>query len=131
MTKIYDHFVVLKPDLLLDQLPVSADLYQKLDEQYDGFRSHALISAHQFREDWPTWEKHPAGDEMVILLSGCARFILRQEQGDKTIELTEPGSFVVVPKDVWHTAKIEDQANMLFITPGEGTLNESSPDFDA
>jgi len=127
MPKVFDHFAVLKPDLLLDQLAVSPDIYQRLDEQYDGFRSHALISAHRFVEDWPTWEKHPSGDEMVILLSGRAELRLRRETGDESIELDEPGAYVIVPRDTWHTARIAQAASMLFITPGEGTQHEVSP----
>lgn len=127
MPQVFDHFVVLKPDLLLDQLRVSSDIYQRLDEQYDQFRSHTLISAHQFTEDWPTWEKHPAGDELVVLLAGRAVFILRKASGDEFIELKEAGSFVLVPKDTWHTARISESTSMLFITPGEGTKNEAHP----
>jgi mannose-6-phosphate isomerase-like protein (cupin superfamily) len=118
---------VQKPDLLLDQLRVSSDIYQQLDEQYDRFRSHTLVSAHEFTEDWPTWEKHPAGDELVVLLSGQAVFLLRRESGDESVELKEAGSFVIVPKDTWHTALIDRPTSMLFVTPGEGTRNETFP----
>lgn len=131
MPTVFDHFSVLKPDLLLDQLKVSSDIYQKLDERYNGFRSYTLISAHEFNEDWPTWEKHPAGDEMVVLLSGRAEFILRRHSGDETIELEETGSYVIVPQDTWHTARIGEATSMLFITPGEGTQNEISPQVGA
>lgn len=127
MPRVFDHFVVLKPDLLLDQLQVSPDIYERLDEQYDQFRSHTLISAHQFTQDWPTWEKHPAGDEMVVLLSGRAEFIFRKASGDESVELKEAGSFVLVPRDTWHTARVSEPASMLFITPGEGTENETDP----
>ena len=127
MPQIFDHFVVQTPDLLLDQLRVSPDLYARLDDEFDNFRSHTLISGHQFSEDWPTWEKHPAGDEMVVLLSGRAVFVLRLESGDESIELSDPGSFVIVPKGTWHTAHIDEPTSMLFVTPGEGTRNEQSP----
>lgn len=128
MARLFDHFVVLKPDLLLDQLQVSSDIYQRLDEQYDQFRSHTLISAHQFTEDWSTWEKHPAGDEMVVLITGHAELILRKASGDESVELKEPGSFVLVPRDTWHTARVSEPTSMLFITPGEGTENETHPE---
>jgi len=127
MPSIFDHFAILKPDLMLDEMKVSSDIYQKLDERYNGFLSHTLVSAHEFSEDWPTWEKHPAGDEMVVLLSGRAAFVLRRKSGDETIELAKPGSYVIVPRDTWHTARINEATSMLFITPGEGTQNEISP----
>ena len=127
MPRIFDHFAVLKPDLHLEQIRVTPDVYQRLDSQFDGFHSHALISAHQFSEHWPTWEKHPAGDELVVLMSGRAEFVLRRADGDETVELNEPGEYVIVPKDTWHTAHIEEDTSMMFITPGEGTQNAASP----
>ena len=127
MPLIFDHFVVLKPNLLLEQLKLSPNIYEELDERYGGFKSHTLISAHHFSENWPTWEKHPEGDELLVLLSGRAVFSLRLESGDESVELKEPGSFLIVPKNTWHTAHIDEPTSMLFITPGEGTENETSP----
>jgi mannose-6-phosphate isomerase-like protein (cupin superfamily) len=124
---VFDHFSVLKPDLLLDTLEVSPEVYQELDDRYNGFRSHALISAFEFSDNWPNWEKHPAGDELVILLSGRAEFVLRLESGDESTVLEEPGSFVMVPRNTWHTARINQPTRVLFITPGEGTQHAVSP----
>lgn len=127
MTTVFDHFAVLKPDHRFDKLEVSSEVYQELDDLYNGFRSHTLISAHQFSEDWSTWEKHPAGDEMVVLLSGRAEFVLRRESGDESIVLEDPGSFVIIPRNTWHTARTEQVTSVLFVTPGEGTQNAVSP----
>ena len=44
---------------------------------------------------------------------------LREEH----VQLNTPGEFVMVPRGVWHTARIATRASMLFITPGEGTEN--------
>jgi quercetin dioxygenase-like cupin family protein len=41
------------------------------------------------------------------------------------VSLTEPGSFVIVPKGTWHTARIAKPTSMLFVTPGEGTQNKA------
>lgn len=130
MSKIFDEFVVLTPDLGMDQLPVGEDFYEKLGADYDGFRGHTLVSAHQFTESWGVWEIHPRGDELVILLTGRAEFILKTKAGDESLELSEAGSMVVVPANTWHTAIINEPTSMLFVTPGEGTLNEESPVVD-
>lgn len=127
MSDIFKQFVVLKPDQLMASLPVTDDLYERLDRDYGGFKSHVLVSAHHFSTTWPTWEVHPNGDEMVVLLSGHAEFRLRTSSGDESVHLDKPGSFVLVPKNTWHTAIISEPASMLFITPGEGTLNEVDP----
>ena len=127
MATLFEQFVVQKPDLLMDQLVVTPDIYEQLGKKYAGFADHTLVSAHQFTESWPTWEIHPKGDEMVVLLSGRATFELKSDSGTESVILDSPGMFVLVPKNTWHTAIIEQAASMLFITPGEGTLNEASP----
>jgi len=125
--QIADTFAVLRPDLGVDAVPVTDDLYEKLDADYDAFRGHTLVSQHEFAADWPTWEMHPAGDELVLLLEGSVTFVLRTGAGDESVELTEPGSYVIVPRDTWHTARVTGTARMLFITPGEGTENREQP----
>lgn len=127
MPKIFQQFVVQKPEMLMDAVTVSPELYAQLDQNYAGFKDHTLVSAHHFTEDWPTWEKHPAGDELVLLLSGSAVFLLRTDTGDDSVELVEPGAFLIVPRDTWHTAFIRGSASLLFITPGEGTENRELP----
>ena len=65
----------------------------------------------------------PNGDEVVILLSGSATFVLQLEAEEKQITLTDAGSYVVIPQNIWHTVKVITQTKMIFITPGEGTQN--------
>ena len=80
---------------------------------------------HRFSSNWPTWEIHPHGDEVVVLVSGSATFLLDLNGNHQQIELTQAGEYVVVPKGIWHTAHIQEQATLLFITPGEGTENRA------
>ena len=74
---------------------------------------------------WDSWERHPAGDEVVVLLWGSADLVLDRGGRHEVVPLAKPGEFVIVPKGTWHTARIARPASMLFITPGEGTRNES------
>ena len=127
VNRILETFAVLKPDLGVEPVDVTPGLYEALDTGFAGFAGHVLISAHEFTGDWPTWEKHPAGDEVVMLLSGQATLVLRTETGEVATRLDAPGTFLVVPRNTWHTARIPDHARMLFITPGEGTENRDSP----
>ncbi len=127
MPSLFEQFAVLTPDLSVDGRELSDDFYAALDRDYAGFAGHVLIAAHSFEKDWPTWEKHPAGDEIVVLLSGSAELVLREDDGDRAVTLVEAGSFVLVPRDTWHTAHIAESAQMLFITPGEGTENVTTP----
>jgi mannose-6-phosphate isomerase-like protein (cupin superfamily) len=120
-----DTFAVFKPDLTVEPIAVTPMIYEELDRRFNHFKGHALVAMHDFKSNWPTWEKHPAGDEIVVLLSGVATMTLRRKSGDESVRLTEPGSYLVVPKDTWHTALISERTRMLFITPGEGTENRA------
>ena len=121
-------FAVLKPDLSVQKINNEPSLYADLDKNYAGFKDHVLIAVHDFTQDWPTWECHPAGDEIVVLLAGHCEFILKTDSGDQSLLLDQQGSYVVVPKGIWHTAKIATSAKVLFITPGENTQNAEQPE---
>lgn len=120
---LQETFAVLEPDLSVETVDVSPTLYDEVDARFDQFRSCVLVSSHEFSADWPTWERHPAGDEIVILLSGAATMVLRTDSGQVVVELAVPGACLVVPRNCWHTARVAQSARMLFITPGEGTEN--------
>ncbi|MCB1753980.1 MAG: cupin [Gammaproteobacteria bacterium] len=118
-------FAVLKPDLSVAIVPLTPTIYADLDAGFDSFKSHVLVSSYEFATDWGVWEKHPAGDEIVVLLSGAVRMVLNHESGEEVIELTESGAYAVIPADTWHTAYVNTPCKMLFITPGEGTEHRS------
>jgi quercetin dioxygenase-like cupin family protein len=69
---------------------------------------------------WTSWERHPAGDEVVVVLSG--RQTLIQEIGAQhhRTEL-RAGQAAINPRGVWHTADVHEPGSALFITPGRGT----------
>ena len=101
-----------------------------MDWYMDYGRRHAadgtegrLVSLFRFTEDWPGWEMHPAGDEVVVCLTGEMR--LTQEFPDGRIEKVtlRPGEYAINPPGVWHTADIPEEATGLFVTAGVGTQN--------
>jgi len=71
---------------------------------------------------------HPHGDEIVSLVSGNADMILRHDSEDHCVRLSMPGEFVIVPRGVWHTARVHEPTTMIFVTPGEGTENRENPE---
>jgi mannose-6-phosphate isomerase-like protein (cupin superfamily) len=125
MPNLFETYVVSGPDLSATMVDVTPTIYQELDRRFEGFRGRTLVAAHSFDRDWPTWEVHPAGDEIVVLLSGAATFLLDEGATRRTVTLGKPGEFVIVPKATWHTARISVATTMLFVTPGEGTENRS------
>jgi len=84
-----------------------------------------LVTMHSFTTDWNGWERHPAGEEVVICISG--EVVLHQEMADGTRNTVRigPGEYAINPAGVWHTADIPNQATCLFVTPGQGTENRT------
>jgi hypothetical protein len=91
-------FAVLQPDQSVTLVDVTPRVFEEINRRFGGFRGCVLISSFSFESNWPTWERHPVGDEIVCLLSGEARLVLERPGGEE----------------------------VLFITPGEGTENRSA-----
>ena len=116
-------FVVVNPDLSAVPIALTPTIYEELDRRFQGFKGRVLVSCYRFDSDWESWEMHPAGDEIVCLLSGRVSFEF--EGRGQVAELTEAGSFVIVPRGTWHTAHTNVPTTMLFVTPGEGTQHKA------
>ena len=121
---------IFTPGLEAKTKALSPTFYPELETEFNGFAGHVLISQHHFAEDWPTWEVHPAGDEFVTLITGDITLVLWQDQQDMALRLSTPSDFVIIPKGVWHTARVHSPTTMLFVTPGEGTKNAAAPETD-
>ena len=80
-----------------------------------------LMSAFTFSGAWETWERHPTGEELVMLLSGSVTVTLEEANGARSVQLTSPGSFVLIPPNIWHTAAADVESSLVFLTPGAGT----------
>ena len=121
---------IFAPGLEVKTKALSPTFYPELEAEFNGFAGHVLISQHHFVEDWPTWEVHPAGDEFVTLITGDITLVLWQDQQEHALRLSTPSDFVIIPKGVWHTARVQAPTTMLFVTPGEGTKNAAAPETD-
>lgn len=113
-------FVALNDSGGARPLLVTDDFWNALQEGRLGAFSR-LVSFLTFERDWETWEKHPAGEEVVCLLEGEVELLLDQDGDITTITLNQAGTFVLVPTNTWHTASVKKLSKLLFITPGEGT----------
>jgi quercetin dioxygenase-like cupin family protein len=82
-----------------------------------------LVTVFHFDKDWPTWERHPAGEETVVLLTGSVTVVLEMGGAERVLTLNDPGEYVLIPPGAWHTARTSSPCSMLFITPGRGTEN--------
>lgn len=79
-----------------------------------------LVTMSPQEATWTTWERHPAGDELVVQLDGRSILIQDLPGGEHRLELAA-GEAVINPKGVWHTADVVEPGTALFITPGSGT----------
>jgi mannose-6-phosphate isomerase-like protein (cupin superfamily) len=85
----------------------------------DGNEGRLVVLMAQ-EASWDSWERHPAGDELVVLLSG--RVDLVQEiDGEHHVVPLSAGMAVINPPGVWHTADVHEPGQALFITAGRGT----------
>ncbi|HZU73652.1 MAG TPA: cupin domain-containing protein [Acidimicrobiales bacterium] len=71
-------------------------------------------------------EMHPDADELLFLVSGRIRLRLELEGGHRHVAVG-PGQAVVVPKGVWHLISIEEQGQLIHITPGPGGEHRPLP----
>lgn len=123
--QIENEFIVLDPDKKASIEQPDSSLYPRIEKTYNGFAGCELISCYEFEADWSSWEVHPHGDEIVMLMSGEVTFVLENPDGQTSITLLEQGHYIIVPKGTWHTAKTKGRSKVLFITPGQGTQHKS------
>jgi len=51
-------------------IPVGNDFWEKLGQRTDLRGGRLVMVGHQ-SADWPNWEMHPAGEEILYLISGA------------------------------------------------------------
>lgn len=66
------------------------------------------------------WERHPAGDELVVCLSGSVT-VTRDVDGVPDRVVLGPGEATVNPAGTWHAVDMAGPASILTITAGLGT----------
>jgi uncharacterized cupin superfamily protein len=85
----------------------------------DGDEGRLVVLSEQ-ASTWDVWERHPAGDEVVVLLDGLVDVV--QDDGDHEVTISlHPGEALVNPRGVWHRSIVHEPGTALFITPGKGT----------
>jgi uncharacterized cupin superfamily protein len=112
-------YVHLADDGRVQDLP-GASFWQLSPSELERLGTGWLISEYTFTEDWPTWEMHPHGDEFVYLLSGAVDLLVERGSEVQTVVLDGSGA-VLVPRGVWHTARVRMPSRMLHVTRGAGT----------
>ena len=79
-----------------------------------------LVAAFSMSESAPMWEMHPAGEELLLLLSGAMDVVMQDDSGERVVELRAGGA-CIVPRGTWHTQIVHEPCELLGITFGRGT----------
>ena len=65
------------------------------------------------------WERHPDGDELIVVLEGGGDITVLTDAGPVREEL-RPGRLFVCPKGLWHRAHAQPAMTALYVTPLAG-----------
>jgi mannose-6-phosphate isomerase-like protein (cupin superfamily) len=103
------------------ELPVGPDFWTKVDD--NPAAGGTLVTVGTGEGDWPHWEIHPRGAEVLVLLVGTLRMTFEHPDGRTEVHDLAPGATLVVPAGVWHRAVDQRSVRMLFITYGAGTAH--------
>jgi mannose-6-phosphate isomerase-like protein (cupin superfamily) len=101
------------------RVEVDDEFWATIDRRPE-LRGGRLVGAFHNATDWDVWEMHPAGDEVVCLLTGAVDVVLDEPDGERVVELGA-GQTCIVPRGVWHRAVVREPGDTLHITRGEGT----------
>jgi mannose-6-phosphate isomerase-like protein (cupin superfamily) len=99
---------------LMSGAPRSADA--RLVAEGDGW----LLSAYDMTASMSSWERHPAGDEILCALSGVLEAVVQGHDGEQVVSLPA-GMACVVPKGAWHRLVVKAPGRLLAMTYGKGT----------
>lgn len=121
---ITDTFIDLRGVNTARPVPAGEDFWWKLAAGDIQPSPDRLLIRSRQTQNWQHWERHPIGEEVIIQISGHTILVLDCNDGIQ--EVTLRGSqTVIIPRKCWHTMRVQEPADMIFITPGEGTEHRS------
>lgn len=88
----------------------SANAFAELAE----FGQGAIFVAHFAGRS--EWERHPAGDELVLVVEGATTLTLLLPDERRECQLAA-GELVVVPRGTWHRFEVPEGVKLLTVTP--------------
>lgn len=83
-----------------------------------------LVAKYRIAEDNRAWEMHPAGDELLVMLSGQMAVVLEQGGKETVVEVPE-GKACIVPRGTWHRQVVRSPGEYLGATYGKGTQHRA------
>ena len=118
-------FVYLEQNGNARIIPGGETFWSLPESEMEKFGRGWLITEFECTEDWANWEMHPLAEEFVYVLSGDIEFHLERPEGTEVTRIVGRGA-VVVPRGMWHTAKVSQPSRMLFVTMGAETKHRAA-----
>ena len=112
-------YVHLRPDDSALAMQGGKEFWMGIEDRRDLDQGR-LMGASQQTADWDHWERHPAGEEILTLLSGELEIVLATKAGEERAVL-KAGQTLVVPVGIWHRGIVRTPGELLFVTAGAGT----------
>jgi mannose-6-phosphate isomerase-like protein (cupin superfamily) len=117
-------YVHLEDGPTAEPVDVNDDFWATIDKRTELHGGRLVTLFHiESTDEWLNWEMHPAGDEVVCLLSGAIDVVLQDDKCQQRLELRDRAT-CIIPRGVWHRAIVHTPSDLLFITRGAGTQHK-------
>lgn len=113
-------YIHLSPDGRADAQMIDPDFWADIEDSV--FANGRMMALFEMDNDWSTWEMHPEGEEVLMLVSGAMTLIFETPQGLARAPM-QPRDTLIVPRGIWHTADVSAPSHLLAVTHGAGTQN--------
>jgi oxalate decarboxylase/phosphoglucose isomerase-like protein (cupin superfamily) len=102
-------------------LEITPDFWANIQNRTDLHNGRMISVFQQSVGAWPHWEMHPAGEEVIYLLSGALTLTLEYPDGERRSVEMQPRNGIIIPRGTWHWAEVHEAGDLLVITYGAGT----------
>ncbi len=101
---------------------------RRMTGDIDGWTLAAFRVATDADVHGDHWEMHPSGTELVAVLSGGIRLVLREGDTPSTSVSLSAGQAFIVPRGRWHRIELEEPSELMSLTLRRGTELEKRTD---
>jgi mannose-6-phosphate isomerase-like protein (cupin superfamily) len=123
---LLDHCIYMAPREVIRPFPKTAELFRSAQVDPELADGRVLLLHHANGPQdvhYPDWEMHPAGDELLVLVSGALSVELREPEQAR-MERLQPHAALIVPAGIWHRLVVHEPCVLIAITPRHDTVHE-------
>jgi mannose-6-phosphate isomerase-like protein (cupin superfamily) len=85
-----------------------------------------ILTVFRYEASLDYQERHPDGDEFVMVLSGDVELLLMAAGTERHVRLAD-GLGVIIPAGTWHQLIVHQPSSLLFVTPVPARTQHRSP----